>query len=122
VPLRDVPFLFCPLTATMTFSITCWIFDEDPQTVFDVEIHDEDKDIKFLKTEIKRVSASRLGDVFPSDLELWQVDIPSEELREWLPENPPLKAFQKLGIFKNGGQDHVHVIINNPGMSQSSLF
>jgi hypothetical protein len=109
----------------MTFSITCWIFGDEPQTVFDVEIHDEDKDIKSLKALIKEVRAPRLDDVSSPDLELRQVDIPSEDieqLRKWRPMSGPLLPFQKLKIFKTGHKDHVHLIVNKPGMSQLSLF
>jgi hypothetical protein len=109
------------MPTAMPTTIHCWVFGDNPQSVFEVKVY-EHKDITSLKTAIKKARGRALHAVSAPDLELRKVDLSYHDLEEWRPTGPPLLPFQKLAIFNDANPERVNLIVKKPCMSQSSLF
>ena len=101
----------------MSLSLNCYV---------PVEVLETDK-ISVLKDLIKQKKASRLKDVDASDLDIWKVDLNldnfEEEFKNFKPDpHLKLRPQKRLSTFKDGIDDHLHVVVKAPGtLQQSSL-
>ncbi|KDR79311.1 hypothetical protein GALMADRAFT_1233107 [Galerina marginata CBS 339.88] len=103
----------------MKLFLNCWVVGSDPETAFFVEI-EENTYVSQLKDLIKEKRAPHLNHVAASDLQLWQVSIPSDDLEKEL-ENINLAGYTKLpsgkklaAFFTNVEDDRLHVIAKAP--------
>jgi len=108
----------------MPLRVNCLIFGDDPIHMFTVKTSDEDKNVYDLKDRIKVVVGPRLSHVSALDLELWQVDFALDDgkLTEFAPDGQSMRATRTLDMFNDRREDHVHVIVKLPGMSQWMVF
>ena len=73
------------LDSTQFLSLNCFMFGDDPDQMFTVKIP-KNENVSILKDLIKEKKALRLGHVNASDLNLWQVSFPIDDLPS---KNPP---------------------------------
>ena len=109
------------------FTLNCLVVGDDPDQLFPVEIPKK-KSIGFLKRLIKK-KAPHLDHIAASDLDLWQVSFPIDDLETELEtldlvghlklSSPEKKLFK---FFTNVPKDCLHVIVKVPGMSRQSFF
>ena len=110
----------------MKFSLNCFILGDDPERTFPVEIP-KAKNVSNLKDMIKEKKASRLKDVDASDLDLFYVSFPMDDIAAELPHinldgstklSPPSKKISTF--FIDVADDYLHVIVKVSGTSQQS--
>ena len=97
---------------------------DDPDRMFTVKIP-KNENVSILKKIIKEEKALRLGHVEASDLDLWQVSFPIDDLEAQL-GNINLAGYPKLSppskklttFFTNVVDDCLHVIVKAPGTSR----
>jgi Crinkler effector protein N-terminal domain len=112
----------------MSLSVNCCLLGDSNQ-IFTVKFSKTD-DVSILKDLIKEKKAPHLNHIAASDLELWKVNFPIDDLEAQLAKFTPSRASmlfpakRLLQIFKGGiEEDYIHVIAASPGVSrQSSLF
>ena len=111
----------------MSLSLNCLIHGEVQDKMFTVEV-EKTKSVSILKKLIKEEKASRLEHIDASDLDLWDVSIPMDELGAE-PVHVNLDAYpklspprKKLSYLFNGTLDdeRLHIIAKAPGMSHQS--
>ena len=116
------------VTVTMSLSLNCFVVGDDPDRIFTVQVPKTDN-VSILKDLIKEEKAPHLNHVAASDLDLWKVDVPIDDLATEL-GNINLALYPKLSppskkltiFFTDAVDDCLHVIAKAPGMSrQSSL-
>ena len=73
------------LDPTQLLSLNCFLLGDEPDRMFTVEIP-KNKNVSILKDLIKEKKASRLDHIDASDLDLWQVSFPIDDLPS---KNPP---------------------------------
>jgi len=112
----------------MLHSLNCFILGDDPDRIFTVKVP-KTENVSILKDLIKEKKAPHLDHVAASDLDLWQVSFPIDDLETEL-RNINLAGYQKLSppskklttFFTDVADDCLHVIAKAPGTSrQSSL-
>ena len=79
----------------MSLSLNCLVLGDDPDRIFTVEIP-KNKNISILKKLIKEEKAPHLDHVAASDLYLWQVSFPIDDL----PSKKPPTVGPKLRLEK----------------------
>ena len=113
----------------MSLSLNCLVVGDDPDRTFTIEIP-KNKNISILKDLIKEKKARHFEHVDASDLDLWQLSFPIDDLETEL-RNINLGGYQKLSppskklttFFTDVADDCLHVIAKAPGTSrQSSLW
>jgi hypothetical protein len=114
---------------SMTLSLNCIVLGDDPDRTFTVEIP-KNKNVSILKDLIKEKKAPHLDHIAASDLDLWQVSFPIDDLGTELGDinlaryrklSPPSKELTTFFTDAAGGC--LHVIAKAPGTSpQSSLW
>ena len=67
------------LNPTRLLSLNCFVVGDDPDRMFTVEI-EKTKNVSILKDLIKEKKAPHLNHVAASDLDLWKVDFPIDDL------------------------------------------
>ena len=105
----------------MSLSLYCLAIDDDPERAFIVEIP-KDESVSILKDLIKEKKAPQFDHIVASDLELWQVSFPIDDLKTEL-GNINLAQYPKLSppgkklttFFTNVADDCLHVIVKAPG-------
>jgi len=110
----------------MSLSLNCFLLGDDPDRIFTVEIP-KNKNISILKKLIKEEKAPHLDHVAASDLDLWQVFFPIDDLETEL-GNINLARYPKLSLpskklitfFTDAADDCLHVIAKAPGTSRQS--
>jgi hypothetical protein len=115
----------------MSFSLNCLIHGEVQEKMFTVEI-EKTKNVSILKKLIKEENAPHLDHFAPSDLDLWIVNRPLDELgadsvplyvinlNSYIKLSPP---HEKLSSFFDHVVDdkRLHIIANTPGTSLQPL-
>ncbi|KAF8885865.1 hypothetical protein CPB84DRAFT_1850243 [Gymnopilus junonius] len=104
----------------MSLSLYCWILGDDSERTFTVKIPKTDN-VSILKKLIKEEKAPHLNHIAASDLDLWRVSFPVDDLETAL-KNINLASYQKLSppskkvttFFKNVAEDCLHVIVKVP--------
>ncbi|KAJ3499972.1 hypothetical protein NLJ89_g9993 [Agrocybe chaxingu] len=104
----------------MSLSLNCLVVGDDPDRVFTVEIP-KNKNVSILKKLIKEEKAPHLDHVAASDLDLWQVSFPIDDLETEL-GNIDLAGYPKLSppskklstFFTDVADDCLHVIAKVP--------
>src|SRR6266699_3411019 len=113
----------------MSLSLNSLVVGDDPDRTFTVEVP-KNKTISILKKLIKEEKARHFEHVDASDLDLWQVSFPIDDLETEL-GNINLSRYPKLSppskklttFFTDAADDCLHVIAKAPGTSrQSSLW
>ena len=113
----------------MSLSLNCLVVGDDPDRMFTVKIP-KTENVSILKDLIKEKKAHHFEHVDASDLDLWQVSFPIDDLETEL-GNINLARYPKLSppskkltaFFTDSADDCLHVIAKVPGMSrQSSLW
>ena len=109
---------------TMPLSLNCFVLGDDPDRTITVKIPKTDN-VSILKDLIKEKMAPQFDHIVASDLDLWQVSFPIDDLEEDLGNidlarqpklSPPSK---KLATFFNHvADDCLHVIVKAPGTSR----
>jgi hypothetical protein len=84
IPLKEVKAVIS-LDSTQFLSLNCFVLGDDPDRFFTVEIL-KNKNVSILKDLIKEKKAPHLDHVAASDLDLWQVSFPIDDLHSM---NPP---------------------------------
>jgi hypothetical protein len=110
----------------LPLSLNCLVLGDDCKNVFAVDIQ-MTKHVGILKELIKEKKASRLRDIDASDLHLWQVSFPIDDLQAAL-ENFNLAKHLELSLpskklstfFEDVADDHLHVMVKVPSMSRHS--
>ena len=106
--------------------VNCFILGDEADHIFPANItsYDESRNITSLIDQIKDEMKSRLSHIDASYLELYEVSIHFDDpqLTTFVP-NPQSKLplITELRKFKAGLEDHVHVIVKAPGMSQNQV-
>ena len=116
---------FTPLKVTQTlaapnlsqlFSLNCFVVGDDPDRMFTVKIP-KTENVSILKDLIKEKKAPHLNHVAASDLDLWKVDVPIDDLptKNFLPDGPKLRSRELLlDVFPSEldiGRIHVTVYV-----------
>jgi hypothetical protein len=105
----------------MSLSLNCLVVGDKPDRIFTVEIP-KNKNISFLKDLIKEKKAPHLDHVAASDLDLWRVSFPIDDLETelgninlagYLKLSPPSKKLTPF--FTDAADDCLHVIAKAPG-------
>jgi len=97
-------------------SLNCFVLGDDEDQVFTVEI-ETNKNVSILKDLIKEKKAPHLNHVAASDLELWNVSFPIDNLSSEEPSTvaPKLRSNRKLLSFADDLlDDHVHILVKAP--------
>jgi hypothetical protein len=103
-------------------SLNCFVLGDERRRAFTVKIL-KTGNVSILKGLIKGKKASRLKDIDASDLDLWQVSFPVDDLETKLgdlnlcnhPElSPPGKTI--TAFFKAVADDCLHVLVKVPGV------
>jgi hypothetical protein len=105
VALDSMPFL----------SLNCFILGDDPNQMFTVKIP-KNKNISILKGLIKEKNTCHFEHVDASDLELWQVSFPVDDLRSKIPPvGSKLRSEELLSDMFPSELDpkHIHVVATN---------
>ena len=108
----------------MSLSLNCLVIGDDPDRAFTVEIP-RLENVSTLKKLIKQKKAPHLDHVAASDLDLWQVSFPINDLEAEL-ESINLAGYPKLSLpskqlasfFTDVADDYLHVIAKVPGTSR----
>jgi len=128
IPLKEAQTVVV-LDSKQLLSLICLVVGDDPDRVFTVKIP-KTENVSILKDMIKEKKAPHLDHVAASDLDLWQVSIPIDDLETEL-RNINLGGYQKLSppskklttFFTDASDDCLHVIAKAPGTSrQPSLW
>ena len=105
----------------MSLSLNCLVISDKPDRIFTVEIP-KNKNISILKKLIKEEKARHFEHVDASDLDLWQVSFPIDDLETelgninlagYLKLSPPSKKLATF--FTDVADDCLHVIAKAPG-------
>ena len=113
----------------MSLSLNCLVVGDDRDRSFTVKIP-KNKNVYILKALIKEKKAPHLNHVDASDLDLWKIDFPFDDLETEL-GNINLISYPKLSppykrlstFFTDAADDCLHVIAKVPGtLRQSSLW
>jgi hypothetical protein len=107
----------------MSLSLNCLAIGDDPERAFTVEIP-EVKNVSILKDLIKEKKAPHFNHIAASDLDLWQVSFPIDDLEtelgninlaRYLKLSPPTKKLATF--FTDVADDCLHVIAKVPSTS-----
>ena len=106
----------------MSLSLNCLILGDDTDRTFTIEIP-KNKNVSILRDLIKEKKAPHLDHIDASDLDLWQVSFPIDNLGTEL-GNIKLAHYSKLSppskslatFFTDVADDCLHVIAKAPGM------
>jgi hypothetical protein len=113
----------------MSLSLNCLVVGDTPDRIFTVKIP-KVENVSIFKDLIKEKKARHFEHVDASDLELWQVSFPINDLEKEL-GNINLARYPKLlspskklaTFFTDVADDCLHVIAKAPGtLRQSSLW
>ena len=113
----------------MSLSLNCLVVGDDPDRIFTVEIP-KTENVSILKDLIKEKKARHFEHVDASDLDLWQVSFPIDDLETEL-GNINLARYPKLSppnkklttFFTDTVDECLYVIAKAPGTSrQTSLW
>jgi len=110
----------------MSLSLNCLVIGDDPDRAFTVEIP-RLENVSTLKKLIKQKKAPHLDHIAASDLDLWQVSFPINDLEAEL-ESINLAGYPKLSLpskklasfFTDVADDYLHVIAKAPGTSRDA--
>ncbi|KIJ92449.1 hypothetical protein K443DRAFT_135290 [Laccaria amethystina LaAM-08-1] len=111
----------------MTLSLNCIVLGDDPDRTFTVEIP-KNKNVSILKDLIKEKKAPHLDHIAASDLDLWQVSFPIDDLGTELGDinlaryrklSPPSKELTTFFTDAAGGC--LHVIAKAPAKMAVAL-
>jgi hypothetical protein len=106
----------------MSLSLNCLVLGDSPGRAFTVEIRKREN-VSTLKDLIKEEKFPHLNRIAASDLDLWQVSFPADNLQAAL-EKLNLADYLKLSsptkkittFFKDVADDCLHVIVKAPSM------
>ena len=105
-------------------SLNCFILDDHQKKVFTVEIV-KDKNISFLKDQIKKKNAHLLNHVNAKDLELSQISLPVNDKVEDAVNNVCLEPLhpleQLLNLFHSTKDNHLQIIVQAPSNGEPIL-
>ena len=113
----------------MSLSLNCFVLGDNPDRFFTVKI-EKTENVSILKDLIKEKKSHHFNHIAASDLDLWLVSFPVDDLKTEL-KNTNLARYPKLSppskrlstFFTDAADDCLHVIAKVPGMSrQSSLW
>ena len=116
--------LLSTLEAIRLISLNCFILGDDPKRIFTVEIENT-KNVSILRGLIKKKNAHHLSHIAASDLDLWKVDCPIDDLPSKNPtEGPKLRAEKLLlDVFPSELSIYsIHVIARAPAKEGTSVF
>ena len=110
----------------MSLILNCLAIGDDLDRSFTIEIA-KNKNVSILKDLIKEKKAPHLNQVAASDLDLWQVSFPFDDLETEL-KNINLARYPKLSppgkelaaFFTDVAGGCIHVIVRAPGTSRHS--
>jgi len=106
------------LDSTQLLSLNCFILGDNPDRTFTVEIP-HTKNVSILKKLIKEEKAPHLDHIAASDLDLWQVSFPIDELPSKNPPTvgPKLRSEKLLSDAFPSDIDtnRIHVVARVPG-------
>jgi hypothetical protein len=125
---------FTPLEVTQTvaalnlsqiFSLNCFVVGDDPDRMFTVEV-EKTKNVSILKDLIKEKKAPHLNHVAASDLDLWKVDVPIDDLptKNFLTDGPKLGSGELLlDVFPSElNIRFIHVTVCVPVRSECYMY
>jgi len=105
----------------MSLSLNCLVVGDDPDRTFTIEIP-KNKTISILKKLIKEEKAPHLDHVAASDLDLWQVSFPIDDLHSKNPPTvgPKLRSERLLSDAFPSDLDtnRIHVVARVPGQGE----
>jgi len=110
----------------MSLSLNCLVVGDNHDRTFTVKIS-KVENVSILKKLIKEEKAHRFNHVDASDLDLWRVSFPIDDLEKelgsinlagYLKLSPPSKKLTTF--FTDVEDDCLHVIAKVPGMSRQS--
>ena len=107
---------------SLSFTLNCLVVGDDPDQLFPVRISKK-KRIDSLKSLIKKMKAPHLDHIAASDLDLWQVSFPIDDLETELGAldlDGHLKLSSKKILskfFTDVPKDCLHIIVKVPGTS-----
>ena len=105
----------------MSLSFNCLVLGDELEKMFVVEV-EKTKSVSILKDLIKEKKASRLKDIDASDLDLWKVDFPIDDLltKKISTDGPKLGSGELLlGVFPSElNIRFIHVIVCVPVRSE----
>jgi hypothetical protein len=108
-------------TVAGLLSLNCFIHGDDPDRMFTVKVPKTDN-VSILKSLIKNEKASRLKDIDASDLDLWKVDFPINDLptKKLLTDGPKLGSGELLSNVFPSELDirFIHVTVYVPVRSE----
>jgi hypothetical protein len=113
----------------MSLSLNCFLLGDHLDRIFTVKVPNTDN-VSILKDLIKEKKAPHLDHVAASDIDLWQVSFPIDDLNTEL-LNTNFAGYSKLSpptmqlntFFTDVADGYLHVIAKAPGTSrQSSLL
>ena len=109
------------LYPTQLLSLNCFLLGDDPDRMFTVEILNN-KNVSILKDLIKEKKASQLKDIDASDLDLWKVDFPIDNLptKNLVTDGPKLGSGELLSDVFPSELDirFIHVTVYVPVRSE----
>ena len=111
IPLKEVQTVVA-LDSTQLLSLNCFVLGDDPDRMFTVEIP-KTKNVSILKKLIKDEKAAHLEQIDASDLDLWQVSFPIDNLHSKKPPTvgPKLRSNKLLShAFTSELDIHINYI------------
>ncbi len=108
----------------MSLSLNCYVLGDDPDRTFTVEIP-KNKNVSILKDLIKEKKAPHLDHVAASDLDLWQVSFPIDDLHSQKPPTvgPKLRSNKLLSDAFPSELDinHIHIVARPLGQGEYDI-
>ena len=99
------------------FLLNCFVLGDKEDNVFTVKIPKTDN-VSILKDEVKKKKAPHLNHVAASDLELWKISFPIDDLATKQPPTlgPSLRPHRLISdLFNSGlGVSHIHIVAHVP--------
>jgi len=112
------------LDSTQLLSLNCFVLGDDPDRNFTVEIP-KNKNVSILKDLIREKKAHHFEHVDASDLDLWQVSFPIDDLHSKNPPTlgPKLRSNKLLSDMFPSELDinHIHVVARPPGQGEYDI-
>jgi hypothetical protein len=123
IPLKEVKMVVA-LDSMPFLSLNCFVLGDDPNRAFTVEIP-KVENVSILKDLIKEKKALHFKHVDASDLDLWQVSFPFDDLYlKKLPTvGPKLRSNKLLSEAFPSELDiyYIHVVVRSPGQGEYDI-
>ena len=112
------------LDSTPFLSLNCFVLGDDPDRTFIVEIP-KNKGVDILKDRIKEKKAPHFNHISASDLDLWQVSFPIDDLHSKKPPTvgPKMRSNRLLSDAFPSELDinHIHVVARPPSQGKYDI-